>query len=264
MEIIPVLDIAAGVAVHARAGNRSGYTPVRSVVAPDPPGNPYALLRGFREILGTKSCYVADLDAIQGGAVQRTVLSELAQLEVAVRPAPGGCGSRTRSSGALEVLSCGASEVVVGLETLRSFADLAAIVSEVGNLAGGSSASISGSVVRCSIRACRTRRPSRSPRHGRARGRTPALGTLLVLDIGRVGTGCGVDLGLVEGMRSRFPVDRLLAGGGVLARRDLDRMRSAGCDGALVASAIHRGAITSADVAALAEPSPPAQSPTSA
>ena len=45
---------------------------------------------------------------------------------------------------------------------------------------------------------------------------------------------------------------RLLAGGGVLARRDLDRMRNAGCDGALVASAIHSGAITSADVAALA------------
>jgi uncharacterized protein related to proFAR isomerase len=37
----------------------------------------------------------------------------------------------------------------------------------------------------------------------------------------------------------------------VLARRDLDRMRDAGCDGALVASAIHAGTITAADLAAL-------------
>ena len=68
----------------------------------------------------------------------------------------------------------------------------------------------------------------------------------------RVGTGCGVDLGLLEALRQRFPELRLLAGGGVLARRDLERMRDAGCDGALVASAIHAGTITAADLAALA------------
>ena len=49
---------------------------------------------------------------------------------------------------------------------------------------------------------------------------------------------------------------RLLAGGGVLTRRDLDRVRDAGCDGVLVASAIHAGRIGAADVAALAGPMP--------
>ena len=65
-----------------------------------------------------------------------------------------------------------------------------------------------------------------------------------MLDLGRVGTGCGVDLGLLETLRQRFPGTRLLAGGGVLTRRDLERMRDAGCDGALVASAIHTGKLT--------------------
>jgi phosphoribosylformimino-5-aminoimidazole carboxamide ribotide isomerase len=74
-----------------------------------------------------------------------------------------------------------------------------------------------------------------------------------VLDIGRVGTGCGVDLGLLEALRRRFPRLRLLAGGGVLTRRDLDRVRDTGCDGVLVASAIHTGRIGAADVAALAQ-----------
>ncbi len=132
MEIIPVLDIAAGVAVHARAGNRSGYTPVPFGRRTRPSWKiRYALLRGFREILGTKLCYVADLDAIQGGAVQRTVLSELAKLDVGSGPLLVDAGTY-EVSGAIEVFSCGADEVVVGLETLRSFADLATIVSEVG------------------------------------------------------------------------------------------------------------------------------------
>ena len=44
---------------------------------------------------------------------------------------------------------------------------------------------------------------------------------------------------------------KALAGGGVRTRRDLDRMRDVGCDGALVASALHAGEIGAADVAAL-------------
>jgi phosphoribosylformimino-5-aminoimidazole carboxamide ribotide isomerase len=78
------------------------------------------------------------------------------------------------------------------------------------------------------------------------------VSSVLVLDLGRIGTGCGADLGLIQALRRQFPAIRLLAGGGVLARRDLDRMRDAGCDGALLASAIHTGTITAADLAALA------------
>jgi phosphoribosylformimino-5-aminoimidazole carboxamide ribotide isomerase len=263
MDIIPVLDVAGGIAVHARAGHRAGYVPVRSVVAPGPPGDPFALLRGFREILGAKACYVADLDAIQGGAVQRVMLAELAQLEVgSTGPLLVDAGTY-EISGALEVLSCGASEVVVGLETLRSFADLAMIVSEVGTsrVVFSLDLKLGRPVVHPEMQDFGA---ISDPLDLAARAADTGVGTILVLDIGRVGTGCGVDLGVVEGMRKELPSTRLLAGGGVLARRDLDRMRSAGCDGALVASAIHRGAVTSADVAALATPPQPAQSPTSA
>jgi phosphoribosylformimino-5-aminoimidazole carboxamide ribotide isomerase len=85
--------------------------------------------------------------------------------------------------------------------------------------------------------------------------------SLVLLDLARVGTGCGTDVGLLEGLRRRFPTLRLFAGGGVLGRRDLDRMRDAGCDGALVASAIHNGTITAADLADLAAEPVGAQSP---
>jgi uncharacterized protein related to proFAR isomerase len=74
-----------------------------------------------------------------------------------------------------------------------------------------------------------------------------------VLDLARVGTGQGVELGLVGALRRRLPGIRLLAGGGVQSGRDLERMRDAGCDGALVASALHDGSITAADVSGLVE-----------
>jgi len=81
MDVIPVLDLARGTAVRAQAGDRSRYQPAASALAPEAVGEPVAIMRAFRARLGATSCYVADLDAIQGGAVQRATLRELAQLE---------------------------------------------------------------------------------------------------------------------------------------------------------------------------------------
>jgi phosphoribosylformimino-5-aminoimidazole carboxamide ribotide isomerase len=260
MDIIPVLDLARGVAVHARGGDRARYEPVESVLTASTVGDPVALLRAYRGRLGAAACYVADLDAIRGGAVQRALLRELAQLETGfVGAILVDAGAHTPES-TLEVLATGASEVVVGLETLPALADLRRIVRHVG--------------------------PSRlvfslDLRHGRpllhpalaATGRAndplelatdvveTGVTTLVVLDLARVGTGQGLDLGLLERLRRRFPTLRLVAGGGVRHREDLDRLRDAGCDGVLVASAIHAGAITAADLAELAGEPVHAQSP---
>jgi phosphoribosylformimino-5-aminoimidazole carboxamide ribotide isomerase len=75
---------------------------------------------------------------------------------------------------------------------------------------------------------------------------------LLVLDLGRVGTGGGMDLQLLAALRERLPLRRLLAGGGVDGPADLERLRQTGCDGALVATALHRGKVGPADFRAMA------------
>jgi phosphoribosylformimino-5-aminoimidazole carboxamide ribotide isomerase len=261
MDIIPVLDLSRGVAVWAQAGNRARYEPVASALVPDSVGDAVALLKAFRRRLGARSCYVADLDAIQGGAIQRVMLRELAQLETGFAGAiMVDAGAHTPES-TFEVLACGASQVVIGLETLRAFSDLAGVVRVVGE----------GRVI-FSVD-LRMGTPILHPDLHDAAGVHPdamtltsqaveaGVRSLIVLDLARIGTGCGTDLGLIERLRRRFPSVRLLAGGGVLERRDLDRMRDAGCDGALVASAIHNGAITAADLADLAAEPVGAQSP---
>ena len=251
MQIIPVLDIAGGIAVHAQGGERTRYAPLESELVPGQVGDPVAVLRAFHATLGIHECYVADLDAIQGGAVQRSLLRELAAFHTGFSGALMVDAGTHLPEGALEVLSCGASEVVVGLETLHAFANLKSIADLVGS---------SRVVFSLDLR---LGNPILHPAMEDARGAGPdavdlaeqaateGAGSVLVLDLGRVGTGVGVDLGLLEGMRRRLPNTRLLAGGGVLTRLDLERMRDAGCDGALVASAIHTGRLTPADLAAV-------------
>jgi phosphoribosylformimino-5-aminoimidazole carboxamide ribotide isomerase len=251
MVIIPVLDLSRGAAVHARAGERSRYVRVRSVLTPARNGDPLALVKAFRETLGAEACYVADLDSIQGGAVQRTAIRELAQLEAGFTGALLVDAGTRQVGGALEVLACGASEVVVGLESLHAFSDLEIIVRVIG---------VSRVVFSLDLR---LGRPVLHPAMKSASGTEPdpltlaaravdtGVGSLLVLDVGRVGTDHGVDLELLEELRRRFGNARLLAGGGVHTRQDLERMRDAGCNAALVATALHSGQIGAAEIAAL-------------
>ncbi|HET9466385.1 MAG TPA: HisA/HisF-related TIM barrel protein [Gemmatimonadales bacterium] len=252
MQIIPVLDLAGGVAVHAQAGDRTRYAPLTSDLVPDRSGDPVALLRAFHAVLGVHECYVADLDAIQGGALQRTLLRQLAEFHTGFAGALLVDAGTNHPGGALEVLSCGASEVVVGLETLHAFADLARIVDVVGptRLVFSLDLKLGAPILHPGMQDASGAVPDALSLATQATA--AGVTTLLLLDLGRVGTGCGVDLGLIEALRRRFPRVRLLAGGGVLTRKDLERMRNAGCDGALVASAIHTGRVSASDLAQLA------------
>jgi phosphoribosylformimino-5-aminoimidazole carboxamide ribotide isomerase len=77
---------------------------------------------------------------------------------------------------------------------------------------------------------------------------------LIVLDIARVGTGGGVPtLDLCDKIRYSFPAVSLITGGGVRGVDDLRSLQSAGIDGVLIASALHGGSITRADLKALGE-----------
>jgi phosphoribosylformimino-5-aminoimidazole carboxamide ribotide isomerase len=247
MLIIPVLDVTRGVAVHAIAGNRARYAPVRSVLAQDRAGDPLALARAFRG-LGAPACYVADLDGIAGGAVQVELIHRLAGAGQGFGGPLFVDAGVSNPDRAAELLRCGAARVVVGLETLRSFADFGAIVDAVGprRVIFSLDLRLGAPIVHPALHDVGRVAPDAAALAERAVAE--GARSVLVLDVGRAGTGVGVDLGLVELLRRRLPDVELLAGGGVLERRDLDRLAVAGCDGALVASALHAGRITADEV----------------
>src|SRR5690348_15038298 len=123
MRIIGVIDILAGRAVHARAGNRAAYLPIERAAGVVIDGDVEALTRVYVETLGVKELYVADLDAIAHGvsAMNERLIERVVSAGV---PVWVDAGVATTPD-ANRVIGAGASRVIVGLETLPSFEALA-------------------------------------------------------------------------------------------------------------------------------------------
>lgn len=64
MEIIPVIDILGGRAVHAKRGLRESYRPLSARLCPD--GNPLSLATRLLALYPFEKIYLADLDALMG------------------------------------------------------------------------------------------------------------------------------------------------------------------------------------------------------
>src|SRR3989454_1059699 len=95
-------------------------------------------------------------------------------------------------------------------------------------------------------------RPRASPRSPPSAGvDREGVAAMLVLDVARVGSGLGVDLDLVAALRRAHPGSELLAGGGIGSVRDLERLADSGCDGALIATALHDGSLANEHIEAV-------------
>jgi phosphoribosylformimino-5-aminoimidazole carboxamide ribotide isomerase len=236
VRVIPVLDLKGGQAVHAIRGQREGYGPVRSVLAAS--ADPLDLGRGLVTRLGARECYVADLDAIAGLADHGPVIRALAGLGLGVWLDAG----IATAAEAERARGLGVARIIIGTETLRDPRELSAIVESLDGRAS------------CVL--------SLDLRDGRLLGGGPevtqlGLGALvalawkagirsfIVLDLARVGSGEGPQLGAARELRRGFPEAELVIGGGVRDSADLSALADEGFQAALVATALHRGLITS-------------------
>jgi len=238
MRMIGVLDLLGGRAVHAVAGRRETYEPVRET------GDAVALARWYMREAGVTELYAADLDAIANRPPQDTLVASLASLGAPLW-LDGGIRSVSAARHALELA---AAVVVVGLETLPSYDALAKICAS----AGGDRVAFSldlwnGEPV---VAAGAPGVPSEPAHVVAARAAGAGAGAVIVIDLARVGTGTGLDLALIARVREAVPGLTLLAGGGVRGTEDLARLADAGCDGVLVATALLDGRLGPSDVAA--------------
>ncbi len=77
LPVIPVMDLLNGRVVRAVAGDRANYRPVVSRLAP-PGASAGAIAANLLAAAGSSELYIADLDAIRGGAVQAEMMGEIA------------------------------------------------------------------------------------------------------------------------------------------------------------------------------------------
>jgi len=242
--LVGVVDLRDGQAVRARGGQREQYAVVETVAGKTiVPGDAVALVQTYIDRLCIREIYVADLDAIMTGAPQDATVSRLVSLGV---PLWIDAGIRSTME-AHHAISLGAARIIVGLETLPSFDILTRICDDVdGNRVAFSLDLREGQPIVARGNIDGETPPQELARRAAAAG----VGAVIVLDLARVGTGVGLDLDVIGRVRRAVPGLTLLAGGGVRGLDDLVALRKAGCDGALIATALHNGSITASHVAA--------------
>ncbi len=234
-----VVDLLAGRAVHARGGTRGNYRPVQKVASTSiEPGDAVAMAQTYAN-LGITEMYVADLNAILGREPQDEAVGALAKSGL-----PCWLDAAASSvNAARHALDLGASRVIVGLETLPSLQTLDDICTALGKGRVAFSLDIrNGEPVRsfgstATVQSIATRAAQ------------AGVGALVVLDLARVGSGAGFDLELLVRVRAAAPSVTLLAGGGLSGLDDVRSLAEIGCDGALVATAVHDGRFTAHDIA---------------
>ena len=245
MQIIPVIDLMGGLVVRGVAGRRHEYRPIRSRLCDD--ATPAAIGAALQTRFGFREAYVADLDAIAGADPAWKIYEELADCGLSLR-LDAGVATVERARRIAEFHAgriC--SAVVVGLESLESPDALAEMLATLGperlvfsldlkaetplaaakEWRGLDALAIAGEALRLGVR------------------------RWIVLDLAKVGMsqGAGTE-SLCRRLRQLDAEIEIVSGGGVRGLDDLESLAAAGCDGALVASALHDERLTPAMLAA--------------
>lgn len=232
MKIIPVIDVLGGLAVHAVRGERQNYKPIKSVLCNS--ADPIEVSKTFRS-LGFSEIYLADLDAIMGGARSRGLYRRIKD-ETGLKLMVDSGAFDAQS--AYESINEGADIAVIGTETLKSLEALSDAVKALGqeriivsfDIKGGRFISRSPEVAEL------------KPLQLAKRLEDMGVSQILLLDMDRIGTGCGVNLILLEALVSGTRL-KVMVGGGVSSLKELYAIRDIGAYGVLLATALHRGII---------------------
>jgi phosphoribosylformimino-5-aminoimidazole carboxamide ribotide isomerase len=244
LQILPVLDVMNGRVVRGIAGRREEYRPVKSVLTES--CDALHVAEAIRARFELSAIYLADLDAILHGAPNLEILRTLADAGFLLTV---DAGIRCCDD-ASAIIAAGAHLLVAGLETLAGPRELSRLIERFG-----------ASRVVFSL----DLRDGRPMGNVSAWEKTDPLGIagqaievgcsqFIVLDIARVGTAAGVPtLPLCAKMHARWPDATIITGGGIRGIDDLRRFDPAVVNGVLIASALHNGAVTQADLASLAK-----------
>ena len=230
MEVIPVLDLKDGAVVHARMGMRSAYAPIETPLSPT--SRPTDVARGLLSIFPFKKFYVADLNAIENKDNNNAALKRLSlDFPELVFWVDAGIADVHHAQRWFEA---GLGHLVLGSETQRD-SDLIRFL-------------------------CRNNRTilSLDFRGDAFLGPASLLNeaniwptNVIVMTLARVGSASGPDMNWLTTIKSRAANRQVYAAGGVRDANDLASLAAAGIAGALVATSLHNGKLTGAQIARL-------------
>jgi phosphoribosylformimino-5-aminoimidazole carboxamide ribotide isomerase len=230
MEVIPVIDLRGGAAVRARQGLRHSYAPLISKLAST--SAPLDVAAGLLAVHPFPAIYIADLDRIEShGSHEGTLVALRAAfpgvvfwVDAGVRDAEEARSWLARHEDAHLVLGSESLQSPKVLETLAPEARVILSLDYRGDSFAGPKALYE--MVHL------------WPRR------------VIVMTLSRVGGNAGPDMKRLLEVKRHAPQVMLYAAGGLRGPSDLKELDQAGIRGVLVASALHDGRLTSADLMA--------------
>ncbi|KAF0843873.1 phosphoribosylformimino-5-aminoimidazole carboxamide ribotide isomerase [Methylovorus glucosotrophus] len=228
MNIIPVIDLLEHHVVHAKRGERQHYRPIESGLCDS--SEPLAITRALLELYPFDTLYIADLNAIQGKPAHVDEIALIRQHYPQLRIWLDAGFKNTR-----DLLPWSGLEVtpVIGSESLPDIGAYQELISEG-----------VAHVLSLDFRGDRYQGPE-------ALLDNPRLWPQQVIGmtLAHVGSNQGPDHARLQQLISMAQHGKLYGAGGVRDINDLQRLREQGIAGALVASALHSGQISSQDIA---------------
>jgi len=237
LKVIPVIDILNGIVVHAVKGKRNEYKPLESVLIQTI--DPVDVAETFKK-LGYSMLYVADLDAIIDCRDDFSQIRQIAEKTALNLLVDAGVTGLERAQ---RLMKSGVGKLVVGTETLRSKTFVAQALQHFGSDHVVISLDLKGGNVLTQPDFNGPTEPMQLLKEFKALGTTQVI----VLDLSRVGSGEGVDLAFLKEAIAQTDMD-VYVGGGVRDINDLDTLRRLGVTGALIATSLHTGKISTADL----------------
>ena len=286
MEVVPVIDLKGGVVVRARHGNRAAYRPIKTPLSQT--SDPLDVVAGLLSVHPFRTLYIADLDAIEAKGNAAAILDSisntfpelaiwvdngcselsgaqtfLARLGPAIRGLTSPLRGGRRSPDAEQIANFGRGVRRKGPPPETGGAPLAGFdllsrgrlrPQPPTSLVLGSESQRDRDLV-CALRD--------DPRvilsldfHGdRFVGPDELLSEpelwperIIVMTLARVGSDAGPDFDRHAAIRERAGGRAIYLAGGLRDRRDLAAVGASGAAGILVASALHDGRITTADL----------------
>lgn len=227
MKIIPVIDLKDGVVVHAWEGRRDQYLPLQTQLCRS--ADVFQIIQMFVASYCFDTVYIADLNAITLQGNHDRLINDVAlyfpEILFWIDRGYQRFGERLEQSNCLPVLGSESyrDDNILELNTFNNNFILSLDYSLSETLGAKNLFSS----------------PDLWPDH------------IIIMTLDRVGSHKGPDLVKLAEFCSRYPNKNFIAAGGIRNQQDLLALQAIGIQQALIASALHSGAISADDVAKL-------------
>lgn len=247
MRIIPVIDLLSGNVVQGIGGQRTIYQPIKDSVITDSI-EPITVVKDIYRKLQLDLFYIADLDSIQRKEAisikdnpnypQIVEIVKNPQFKVMI-----DCGCQTIDD-ITDILSLGIDHVILGTETIDSPIILDQAVEAFGAEKIILSLDFQGGNLLANSERMKEISPVKLAKHAEKLG----INAIIVLELQKVGSQSGpLNQHLID-IASQINAIPVYSGGGVRSIQDLAILKENNVEGALIATAFHKGTIKKEEI----------------